>query len=75
MPSHASTSFSRYLLGNLRLSAIVCAIVVVGIVAYAIIAGESIAWEMAVFLAVGMVISSFINAWADARRSRRTPGG
>ena len=71
---HTNSAFVRLLLGNLRLSAIVCAIAIAALAIYSLFADEPIMWEIAVFLAVGMAVSSLVNAWADARRERRSVG-
>ena len=64
------TPFLRHLLGNLRLSAIICAVGVAAVVLYAVVAGTDVDWEIVIFLAVGMLLSSFLNAWIDDKRER-----
>lgn len=63
--------FVRLLLGNLRLSALVCMAVAAGLAIYALIVAGEFMWNILVFLAIGMLISSLANAWADARRGRK----
>ena len=73
MPTQSS-SFTRYFLGNIRLSAIVCAIVTAGLAFYAVITDGEMLWEVVVFLSIGMIVSSLLNAWTDARRNRHVAG-
>jgi uncharacterized membrane protein YfcA len=63
-----SSPFVRSLLGNLRMSAMIIVIGVIGIFLYGVIADEEIPWNIAVFLAIGMVLSSLLNAWLDTKR-------
>ena len=67
----ATSPFIGNLLGNLRLSAMIIVVAVAGVVIYALAAGEEVAWNIVVFLAIGMFLSSLLNAWIDARNSAR----
>jgi membrane protein implicated in regulation of membrane protease activity len=69
------TLFVRNLLGNLRLSAIICAVGLVAVAVYGLIADEPIAWELVVFLVIGMLLSSLVNAWIDVKREQNESGG
>lgn len=64
------TPFRRNLLLNLRKSIIVVGVVAVGLVLYARSNGEEVQWLLVLLVAVGMLISSLVNAWFDARKER-----
>jgi hypothetical protein len=61
--------FVRNLLGNLRLSGIIIVVGLVGVVIYALVADAEIPWGIVVFLSIGMLLSSLLNAWLDVKRS------
>jgi hypothetical protein len=67
--------FLRHLLGNLRLSAIIIAVGFVAAGLFALIAQEPINWQIPIFLAIGMLLSSAFNAVLDTRRERREQEG
>jgi hypothetical protein len=66
----ASTTFLRQLLANLRLTFFLLVGATGLVVGYALIQDEEAHWEIVVFLAIGMVLSSVINAIFDFRRNR-----
>ena len=70
MQNPPPSSFTRNLLGNLRLSIIVCAAIIALLVLYSVVAGTPILWNVVLFLGIGMLASSLINALLDARRKR-----
>jgi hypothetical protein len=70
--SDARSPFLRHLLRNLRITVIICAVGIVGVLLYALASGEDIAWNIPAFLAIGMILSSVLNAWLDARREARS---
>lgn len=61
-------SFLRLLLGNLRLSFFLIVAAVGLVVGYALFMQEPAHWEIVLFLAAGMFLSSLLNAWFDSRR-------
>lgn len=66
--SDQRSPFIRSLFANLKLSAIIIAIGLAAVALFGVIAQEPVAWEIPVFLAVGMLVSSVVNALYDARR-------
>jgi hypothetical protein len=69
----APSPFLRHLLGNLRISFFV---VVVGaglVLAYALLSHSEVDWTLPIFIAVGMALSSLLNAAYDARREKTEP--
>lgn len=64
-------SFLRHLLVNLRLTVFILLAAVGVIVLYALLTKNEAAWEILVFLAIGMTFSSLLNAWRDARREKQ----
>jgi type IV secretory pathway VirB2 component (pilin) len=61
---------NRHLLPNIQKSVVVVAVVVVGLILYANTNGEEVRWELVLYIALGMVASSLINAWIDERKER-----
>lgn len=65
-----STSFLGHLLANLRLTLLVIAVGAATVVVYALASDQSVEWTIIVYLALGMLLSSLVNAWLDTRRKR-----
>jgi len=61
-------SFREHLLRNLRITGLLTAVVTVAVGGYALLNGEPFEWEIIMFVAVGMTLSSVINALIDSRR-------
>lgn len=67
--------FLDHLLRNLRLSAIIIGLGLAGVGLYALFAQQPFEWDIPIYLAIGMLLSSLINAMLDARRSGDGQGG
>ncbi len=60
--------FLRHLLANLRITFFLIIAAVGVVVGYALWMHQTAHWEIVGFVAVGMTLSSIINAWYDRRR-------
>ena len=67
----AATPFLRHLLRNLRITFFLVVLAVGLVILYALVSGEKAEWEIVIFLAIGMTLSSLINAGIEARREGR----
>lgn len=64
----SSTPFLQHLLKNLRVTFFIMIAGLGAVVLYALLTGTEASWEILIFLAVGMFVSSLVNAWRDAQR-------
>lgn len=63
--------FLRSVLKNLRVSFFLIVAAVGAVVAIALVTGEEAEWDIVIFLAVGMLMSSIINALYDDAREKK----
>jgi hypothetical protein len=68
MPSNEVPSFMRALLSNLRMSFFVVIVALISVLGYALIRGSAADWNIVIFTAIGMAISSIFNALYDSRK-------
>ena len=68
------TPYTRHLLLNLRKSLVVVAMVGLGLLLFANYYGQAVQWEYVLYVAIGMLVSSLINSWIDARKEERRKG-
>lgn len=64
----SNSSFVRYLLGNLRTSAIVAGAIVTCLALYAQSTGSDLQWWLVIVVVLGMALSAIANAFYDSRR-------
>lgn len=67
---NASPSFLRHFLINLRTSFFLVVAVVLVVLGYALIRGSDADWNIVIFMAIGMFVSSLVNALYDAKKAR-----
>jgi hypothetical protein len=63
--------YSRKLLLHLRTSLIVVAVVAVGLLLYAQSNGEAVQWDLVLYVAIGMLVSSLVNTWIEVKKERK----
>ena len=68
-----SSPFLRHLVGNLRISFIVIVVAAGLILVYALLTKSEVDWMIEAFIAIGMLLSSLLNAAYDARQERSEP--
>lgn len=66
----SNSPFIRYLLGNLRTSAIVAGVIVTCLAVYAQSTGSDLQWWLIIVVVLGMALSAVANAFYDSRRKR-----
>lgn len=66
----APSPFVRNLLLNLRTSAIVVAVVAIGLLIYAWAIDEAVEWQLLLYVAIGMSVSTILYAVLDARKKK-----
>jgi hypothetical protein len=66
--STSSPPFVRHLIRNLRVSIFVLLVAILLLFLYSLISGGETNWQLGAFVALGMVLSSIVNAFYDARK-------
>lgn len=63
-----SNAFLRHLFRNLRVTFFILVAGLGAVVLHALVSEGDAAWEILIFLAIGMIASSMLNAWRDTKR-------
>lgn len=69
-PNGPRLSFREHLFRNLRITGLLTAVVAVAVGGYAALNDVEFEWQILMFVAVGMSLSSILNALIDSRRGR-----